>query len=191
MEFDPIGIIHSPHHTKDDCPIQPAYASRRRAVSRSSPSSPPAYRTSRPSATSTSVRLRPRQVRSSWCGPRSSTMLPTACSRRDTRVAPTASASRSFACSKARQRPVVSGIDVLDGTPLLDIKPYMPRYDVVESARWAGRAICHGASNRETESRALRSSKAFGRLAAGLRQKRAAARAAHVRHVSPMLSERG
>ena len=27
MEFDPIGIIHSPHHTKDDCPIQPAYAS--------------------------------------------------------------------------------------------------------------------------------------------------------------------
>jgi tRNA (Thr-GGU) A37 N-methylase len=34
---------------------------------------------------------------------------------------------------------VVSGIDVLDGTPLLDIKPYMPRFDRVESASngWA------------------------------------------------------
>jgi tRNA-Thr(GGU) m(6)t(6)A37 methyltransferase TsaA len=29
---------------------------------------------------------------------------------------------------------VVSGIDVLDGTPLLDIKPYLPKYDAVESA---------------------------------------------------------
>ena len=34
---------------------------------------------------------------------------------------------------------VVSGIDVLDGTPLLDIKPYMPRFDTVTSASdgWA------------------------------------------------------
>lgn len=34
---------------------------------------------------------------------------------------------------------VVSGIDVLDGTPLLDIKPYMPRFDAVERASngWA------------------------------------------------------
>jgi tRNA (Thr-GGU) A37 N-methylase len=34
---------------------------------------------------------------------------------------------------------VVSGIDVLDETPLLDIKPYMPRYDAAESASmgWA------------------------------------------------------
>jgi len=28
----------------------------------------------------------------------------------------------------------VSGIDVLDGTPLIDIKPYIPRFDHVESA---------------------------------------------------------
>ncbi len=34
---------------------------------------------------------------------------------------------------------LVSGIDVLDETPLLDIKPYMPRFDIVESASngWA------------------------------------------------------
>jgi len=29
---------------------------------------------------------------------------------------------------------VVKGVDVLDGTPLLDIKPYIPRFDAVESA---------------------------------------------------------
>lgn len=29
---------------------------------------------------------------------------------------------------------VVSGIDVLDGTPLLDIKPYIPKFDLIESA---------------------------------------------------------
>ena len=34
----------------------------------------------------------------------------------------------------------VSGIDVLDGTPLIDIKPYIPRFDHVDSASngWAG-----------------------------------------------------
>jgi len=29
---------------------------------------------------------------------------------------------------------VVEGIDVLDGTPLLDIKPYIPRFDRIETA---------------------------------------------------------
>lgn len=33
----------------------------------------------------------------------------------------------------------VSGIDVLDGTPLVDLKPYMPRFDQVDGANngWA------------------------------------------------------
>jgi len=28
----------------------------------------------------------------------------------------------------------IRGIDVLDGTPLLDIKPYIPKFDIIESA---------------------------------------------------------
>ena len=28
----------------------------------------------------------------------------------------------------------VSGVDMLDGTPLLDIKPYVPRFDAIPSA---------------------------------------------------------
>jgi len=35
---------------------------------------------------------------------------------------------------------VVSNVDILDGTPLLDIKPYIPRFDIIESASegWVG-----------------------------------------------------
>ena len=29
---------------------------------------------------------------------------------------------------------IISGIDVLDGMPLLDIKPYIPRYDLIEES---------------------------------------------------------
>jgi tRNA-Thr(GGU) m(6)t(6)A37 methyltransferase TsaA len=34
---------------------------------------------------------------------------------------------------------IVGGVDVLDGTPLLDIKPYLPRFDLIHSASdgWA------------------------------------------------------
>jgi tRNA (Thr-GGU) A37 N-methylase len=35
---------------------------------------------------------------------------------------------------------MVSGVDVLDKTPLLDIKPYLPRFDIIKSASngWVG-----------------------------------------------------
>ena len=36
---------------------------------------------------------------------------------------------------------LVSGIDLLDGTPILDIKPYIPNYDAFVDARvpgWVG-----------------------------------------------------
>ena len=29
---------------------------------------------------------------------------------------------------------IVSGVDILDRTPLLDIKPYIPKFDIIESA---------------------------------------------------------
>ena len=38
----------------------------------------------------------------------------------------------------------VRGLDALDGTPVLDLKPYMPAFDRVEAPRvpeWAGRFI--------------------------------------------------
>jgi tRNA-Thr(GGU) m(6)t(6)A37 methyltransferase TsaA len=47
---------------------------------------------------------------------------------------------------------VVRDVDVLDGTPLLDIKPYIPRFDSIESASngWVcGRQFRQKPSNRE------------------------------------------
>jgi len=29
----------------------------------------------------------------------------------------------------------IEGVDILDGTPVIDIKPYAPRYDAVENPR--------------------------------------------------------
>jgi len=44
----------------------------------------------------------------------------------------------------------VEGIDVLDGTPLLDIKPYVPDFDVVRTRRigWLGRSRRKAARTR-------------------------------------------
>jgi tRNA-Thr(GGU) m(6)t(6)A37 methyltransferase TsaA len=35
----------------------------------------------------------------------------------------------------------VTGLDALDGTPVLDLKPYLPKYDAVPTARLPGWAI--------------------------------------------------
>ena len=38
----------------------------------------------------------------------------------------------------------VKGLDAIDGTPVLDIKPYFPQYDYVDHAKvpdWVGRLM--------------------------------------------------
>ena len=51
-----------------------------------------------------------------------------------------------------REGPVLhlSGIDILDGTPLIDIKPYSPRFDSVDSPRfgWTERVPADEAQRR-------------------------------------------
>jgi tRNA-Thr(GGU) m(6)t(6)A37 methyltransferase TsaA len=45
----------------------------------------------------------------------------------------------------------VEGVDILDGTPLLDIKPYVPAFDhfeVVRTGWYAGKSV-HGATADE------------------------------------------
>jgi tRNA (Thr-GGU) A37 N-methylase len=44
---------------------------------------------------------------------------------------------------------LLDGVDILDGTPLLDIKPYSAKFDCLETSRngWAGRGQRgHGAT---------------------------------------------
>ena len=43
-----------------------------------------------------------------------------------------------------RNRLFVEGLDAINGTPVLDVKPYVPAYDTVEAARipdWATRLM--------------------------------------------------
>ena len=46
--------------------------------------------------------------------------------------------------SRTRNSIKVKGLDILDGTPILDIKPYTPQYDLVNKAKvpkWVNRLI--------------------------------------------------
>ena len=140
MEVNPIGVIHSPFAAKEECPIQPAYASEAEgrvevfaefaaglkdvetfshiyllyAFDRAGD-----VELVRP----TFLDDTPRGVFASRhpCRPNGIGLSIVRLLERRGNVL------------------IVSGIDVLDETPLLDIKPYMPMYDVVESASngWA------------------------------------------------------
>ena len=46
--------------------------------------------------------------------------------------------------SRTRHGIKVKGLDILDGTPILDIKPYTPQYDYVSKAKvpgWVNRLV--------------------------------------------------
>jgi tRNA (Thr-GGU) A37 N-methylase len=57
-----------------------------------------------------------------------------ACSPPAPPIDPTASASRWCAWKGRAGRLLLSGIDLLDGTPVLDIKPYVPYADSILEA---------------------------------------------------------
>jgi tRNA-Thr(GGU) m(6)t(6)A37 methyltransferase TsaA len=52
---------------------------------------------------------------------------------------------------REKNRLFVQGLDAINGTPVLDVKPYVPRYDAVESPRvpeWVSRLLA-GSSSQE------------------------------------------
>jgi tRNA-Thr(GGU) m(6)t(6)A37 methyltransferase TsaA len=135
MEYNPIGLIHSPHKDKEQCPIQPLYADE--AEGRVEVFTPfedglkdiesfshlyliylfdrrGEMRLLRP----TFLDDRPHGIFASRhpCRPNGIGLSIVSLVRREGNVL------------------VVKGVDVLDGTPLLDIKPYIPRFDAVDSA---------------------------------------------------------
>jgi tRNA (adenine37-N6)-methyltransferase len=135
MELNPIGIIHSPHKTKDECPIQPLYSANaegRVEVFQEYAAGLKDIETfshiyllylfnragkielMRP----TFLDDRPHGIYASRhpCRPNGIGMSIVRLLRRESNVL------------------FVDGLDVLDGTPLLDIKPYIPKFDIVESA---------------------------------------------------------
>jgi tRNA-Thr(GGU) m(6)t(6)A37 methyltransferase TsaA len=141
MEVSPIGVIHSPYQTKAECPIQPVYAEG--AVGQVEVF--PEYAAGlKDLETFSHVYLLYAFDRAG------ATQLVRATFLDDTPHGVFASRHpcrpNGIGLSIVRLLEMhdnvllVSGIDVLDGTPLVDIKPYVPRFDVVESASdgWVG-----------------------------------------------------
>lgn len=135
MEIRPIGIIHSPFATKESCPIQPLYANG--AVGRVEVFGE--FEAGLQDVEGFShiylLYLLDRAGEIEWVR---STFLDDAphgiyASRHPCRPN---GIGMSIVKLIGRENNVlaVEGIDVLDNTPLIDIKPYIPRFDIIESA---------------------------------------------------------
>jgi len=141
MKLRPIGRIHTPYKTKEECPIQPVYSSEaegRVEVFREYAAGLKDIETFShiyilylfdrageiQLVRRTFLDNEPHGIYASRhpCRPNGIGM--------------------SIVPLKERQDNIliVSNVDILDGTPLLDIKPYIPRFDIIESASegWVG-----------------------------------------------------
>ena len=135
MKLEPIGIIHSPHHDKDDCPIQPPYAATIPGKVEVFPQFQDGlkdiegfshlyliYQFDRAGEIqlirSTFLDDEPHGIYASRhpCRPNGIGLSIVKLIKREGSILE------------------IAGVDVLDGTPLLDIKPYIPRFDLVPEA---------------------------------------------------------
>jgi len=135
MHFQPIGLIHSPHKTKDACPIQPIYSSGAEGRIEVFKEYAAGLKDIETFSHIYLLYLFDRAGDIQLVRP---TFLDDAAhgiyaSRHPCRPN---GIGMSIVDLKERQENIlfVDGIDVLDGTPLLDIKPYIPRFDIKESA---------------------------------------------------------
>jgi tRNA-Thr(GGU) m(6)t(6)A37 methyltransferase TsaA len=135
MEIHPIGSIHSPHKTKNECPIQPACSSNAEGTVEVFEEYADGlkdietfshlylfYQFDRAGKIElvrpTFLDDKPHGIYASRhpCRPNGIGISIVRLVRREGNVL------------------AVAGLDVLDGTPLLDIKPYIPMFDAVDAA---------------------------------------------------------
>ena len=135
MEIHPIGIIHSPHTSKDSCPIQPVYAAE--AVGRIEVFKE--YEAGlKDIETFSHIYLlylfdragEVEMVRATFLDDETRGIYASRHPCRPNGI------GMSIVKLVGRENNVlmVTGVDMLDGTPLLDIKPYIPKFDHIASA---------------------------------------------------------
>jgi tRNA-Thr(GGU) m(6)t(6)A37 methyltransferase TsaA len=135
MIVEPIGIIHGPFRTKDDCPIQPAFASNAPGRIEVFPQFAQGLQDIEGFShiyliywldRAGEVKL----VRPTFLDDREHGVF---ASRHPCRPNPL---GLSIVRLAGRRENIldVEGIDVLDQTPLLDIKPYVPKFDRIDRA---------------------------------------------------------
>lgn len=134
--MQPIGIIRSPHHTAAGTPIQPAYAEQVDGE---------VFVDTRFESALADIEGFER-IWLVYCLDRANPFKPSVVPYRDTKehgLFATRAPSRpnpiglSVVRLLGRQGSVlrVRGLDILDGTPLLDIKPYVPQFDAFPSSK--------------------------------------------------------
>lgn len=135
MMIEPIGIIHSPYHNKDDCPIQPPYAAeitgtvelfeKYQEGLKDIEKFSHIYLLYKFDRAGEMQMIRPPFLDDEAHG-----------------IFATRHPCRPNGIGLSIVRLVkrngnileIAGVDVLDRTPLLDIKPYIPRFDAIPSA---------------------------------------------------------
>lgn len=141
MEFRPIGIIHSPHQNKDQCPIQPVYASEAEGRVDVFPEFAAGLQDIETFSHIYLLYLFDRATEIKLVRP---TFLDDEPHGIYASRHPCRPNGIGLSIVRLLHRDgdtlVVKGIDVLDATPLLDIKPYVPIFDRIESASngWIG-----------------------------------------------------
>ena len=134
-QLTPIGIIHSPYSSKDECPIQPVYASSAEGRVEVFEQYVPGLEDIETFSHIYLLYLFNRQgdvelVRPTFLDDEAHGIYASRHPSRPNAIG--LSAVRLVRRDGATL--VVSEIDVLDGTPLLDIKPYIHRFDCVDDA---------------------------------------------------------
>jgi len=142
MQLKPIGVIHSPFASKDECPIQPAYATDAQGRVEVFAEFAAGLKDVETFSHVYLLYLFDRSGQVEMVRPTFLDDEPHGvyASRHPCRP-------NGIGMSLVRlvrregDTLVVAGIDVIDGTPLLDIKPYIPRFDRVEDASegWVGK----------------------------------------------------
>ena len=153
MEINPVGIIRTPFQSKEECPIQPVYAKAAAGQVEVFPEFAPGLKDI---GTFTHIYLLYALDRAGEIELQRATFLDDKphgiyASRHPCR--PNSIGMSIVALVHIQEATLtVQGIDVLDQTPLLDIKPYIPKFDCFPEASegWtANKTWCGKPSGRE------------------------------------------
>lgn len=135
MEFTPIGKINSPYRTKKECPIQPIYAQEARGKIEVFEEYTDGLKDIESFSHIYILYLFDRAGDIQLVRPTFLDDTPHGIYASRHPCRPNGIGMSIVRLEKVHENIVeVSGLDVLDNTPLLDIKPYIPKFDIIESA---------------------------------------------------------
>jgi tRNA (adenine37-N6)-methyltransferase len=141
MQLQPIGCIHTPHKAKEDCPIQPAYSTEAEGRIEVFEAYAPGLKDIETFSHIYLIYVFDRAgevqlVRPTFLDDEAHGIYASRHPCRPNGIG----LSIVRLVERQDNNLMVNGVDVLDETPLIDIKPYIPRFDHIGSASngWVG-----------------------------------------------------